>query len=1512
MKSTFFLIFFSLVSWALWSQPVNDNCSGLIDLGTLPSCNTSNIYTNVGASASNIGFGNNPSCFNGGAANRDVWFAFTVGNDFTDVTITVLGTASGPNGQPIGNPQIALYRGDCELDGLAELACISAADGSAQVALDVLGLTPGVTYYLRINDYSASAAPNAGDFTLCVDEYVPAINIGTSPGSSACFGTLYDSGGPDADYGGGENHTFVICPSDFHECIIIDLLSFATENGFDRVNFFAGNSTSAPLIASATGVDNGNEFEVFASSQCVTVQFISDGSLNNEGFELTWSCSPLPCGGSSETNPFVIDAIPFSWNGNTTCGAGSTFATSPCSNDAFLNGPEFVYTFNSPGNICASINITGAAPGTGVIVLDGPPSDPNTTCIATSPNGVINNANFQQPGTYYIVVANAQGCTNFNISIQPTECVFSAGLADVLCNPLNGCIEEGGVPSIFNFEDGFQDMPIATGVNNGCWFGVGIDPSFYWFTIEAQAAGPFGFIVSSADVPSDIDFNVWGPFTSEQVCESPQQVIQFITNNQPIRSSYAGGTEPTGLADVHPAFGYAVTDTYDCNGTGPQNNDDIVSTIQCQQGEVYVVLVNDWGNQIVNGGILVDWGPSNPAVLAPIGIEVVAGDTAVCSGETVQLEISSSVENISWIDPSGTLSCNNCLNPVASPTETTVYKAVVDAVCYLDTLEIRVEVFNLELGPDLTVCRGEEFVIVGGDEYSTASYLWQPPTGLNFSCLDCPNPTVTASQPGVYAIPAVLTAAFCQFQDTVVVTVLQQQAPEVPMVPNTQICEGDDIALGGTAVPGVTYNWVSSPIGFTSADANPVVSPLATTTYYLTTTNGLCPLPSVDSVVISVVPLPIVDINMSTTICQGDSIQLSGLTPESGVIYQWSGGNGLTDIGDPNTFASPTVTSIFTLQADRLGCIVSENIEITVTEISVDLTNADTTTICQGQTVQIQTSVSPVDQPVIWSVPGLSGTNFPVTPAATTEYIASVSIGSCFRADTIIIQVDSIPADLGFTLEPQKDVYCQGDQVIITSPIYDPALYPDIEHRWIQGLGQLTPDSLYNMVFAAEDTSEFVRITRHRGCIDTARILIRVIEPILPRIEPADTVICFGGSVSLRVVHNPSNAVTYEWQDPTAGLSCINCPNPTANPPGSIGYRVRTQIDGNCPEEAFASIIVNPLPFIQLIPPPIICLGDAIPLLASNPEPDATYVWTNLQDTSFRSTNPLLSVSPTATTTYRLQATNGCGTVESQVQVVVIGDTELNILGDLTICPGAPLNLQVEAIPSLPASTLANTVWTWQGGTATGATLSLVPGTTTTYTATVSLEQCGTATTSATVQVLAPADVSIAAARDTVFSRSEVALTLTTTPPTGNTIVWTPAPGSQSGDVYTFTAPENPDTTLLSQVYQVQITTAEGCTATDEIIIYVKKPRGDIPNIFSPNSDSKNDVFRIFNAEEISNIRIMVYNRWGQLVYESTDNVGWDGNYKGDPAPADVYIYRVQFTIGGETFDETGEVTLVR
>ena len=734
LSSTFFFLLFTTI---LMAQPGNDDCSGIVDLGPVPAC-PDDIFTNIDATASDIGFGNSPSCFNGGTAQNDVWFSFQTTNDLVNLSILLTGVTNGPNGTALTNPQIALYRGSCEFNGLAELACISAPNGDILTRLDILGLTPNETYFIRINDYSATAAPNWGDFQLCVDEYVPEINIGDEPSSGSCFGTLFDSGGPDGDYTNGENHTFTICPSDPHFCINIDLVDFAIEQGFDNLNFYAGADVSAPLIATATGFSNG-AFPIQVSSQCVTIEFTSDGSAVQSGFELTWQCLPINCDGSTPDNPTVINSIPFSTNGETTCDGAATFAASPCNDDDFLGGPETVFAYDSPGGICAEIEVTNAAFGTGVIVLDGPPDDANSVCVGQSSSGFIGAANLQDPGTYYIVVANPFGCTSFDLDITESDCQLSPSLADALCNPLNGCIEDGGVPSVFNFENGFQDIDVETDINGGCWLGFGAQPDFIWFTIQSQADGPFGFILESADNPSDIDFNVWGPFSEDEVCENQADVINFIENNQPIRSSWAGGADPTGLASIHPVLGTAVTDEYDC-GAGPgAGGDDFVSVINTQVGEVYVVLINDWGNNIGDAGISVDWGPSQPDVLAPVPIEVMGGDTAICAGEPVQLLIETPVDNIQWFGDTASLSCTFCADPIATPDQTTIYKAVVDAVCYTDTVEIEVSVFDVDAGPDLTVCRNLEFDIEAGSDFPNATYEWTAPTEVTLSCTDCSN-----------------------------------------------------------------------------------------------------------------------------------------------------------------------------------------------------------------------------------------------------------------------------------------------------------------------------------------------------------------------------------------------------------------------------------------------------------------------------------------------------------------------------------------------------------------------------------------------------------------------------------------------------------------------------------------------------------------------------------------------------------------------------------------------------
>ena len=157
----------------LEAQPVNDDCSGIIDLGEGYICPSPEVYNNIEATPSSIfsNPGDNvPECFQGGNVFRDVWFAFHVPADgsIVDFEIIISGV-DGPNGS-ITNPQFAIYRGDCVEEGLAELDCASANDGETAVELEIYGLTPGITYFIRVDDWNNSAAPNAGDFEICIQE----------------------------------------------------------------------------------------------------------------------------------------------------------------------------------------------------------------------------------------------------------------------------------------------------------------------------------------------------------------------------------------------------------------------------------------------------------------------------------------------------------------------------------------------------------------------------------------------------------------------------------------------------------------------------------------------------------------------------------------------------------------------------------------------------------------------------------------------------------------------------------------------------------------------------------------------------------------------------------------------------------------------------------------------------------------------------------------------------------------------------------------------------------------------------------------------------------------------------------------------------------------------------------------------------------------------------------------------------------------------------------------------
>ncbi len=1528
MRSLFTLLFGLIIGTLSFAQPANDDCNGRIDLGVLPAC-TGAVFTNAEATASNIGTRNSPTCFNGSTTQRDVWFSFTTSSSITDITISVRGESGGASGRALANPQIAVYRGDCSLNGLSEIGCISAPNGSDQVRLDVFGLSPGTTYFLRVNDYSATAAPNSGDFSVCIQQYVAAINMGEASGSNACFGTLYDSGGPDGDYDDFEDYTFTICPTEPHSCIEIDLLNFDIEpvllNIFgDVLRFYAGDNTSAPLIAEVYGQDIGTPFKIQAKSPCITVEFQSDFLVAFPGFELTWQCSSEPCENRSLDNPVEITALPFAQSGLSTCESAATFAETPCVNDVFLNGPEYVFTYNSLGGTCISVEVANAIEGTGVLILSGPPSDSATTCIARGTDGTIASANLRNAGTYYIVVANAGGCTPFDLKIEETTCSLSPALVDALCNPLNGCVRLDGLPTIFDFEDGFQDIEIQRDVNNGCWLGFGVEPNFYWFTIQSQADGPFGFILDSADpqIPSDLDFNVWGPFTQEEVCGNKDEVIAFIRNNQPIRSSWSPTPGATGLADRHPIFGTPVTDNYDCGDEPGADGDDFVRTIPTRRGEVYVVLINDWGNLIGEEGVAINWSPSNPAVLEQIPAVVEAGDTSICAGESVQISISSAVNAITWLNDTNTLSCDNCPNPVAMPLKTTVYRALVDAVCYNDTLDVTVEVYDVDAGPDVTVCRGEQFEIIAGSSFADATWQWNVPDGINFSCTNCPNPTVIAPNPGVYTVTVALNAPICTLRDTVVITVRSEQAPQYVISNDLEICRGESVNLGGAANTNTTYNWSSNPVGFTSSDANPRVTPQQTTTYLLNVSTPACPITKLDSVTITVYVPPVLNVAADTSVCQEQPVLLGIGQPEADVVYEWRGPQLIDNPSDYNTLAFPASLGNYTLIATRGTCEVRDTVQVNITPIDIDiLTNGqdlDTIRLCRGDELNLTAFFVPNNAQVVWSpdngtLSDTIGMSVIAKPQTKTTYVATVTVDACIRVDSIVVLVDSLPANLA--IMPGDTSICEGSLVILKSPTFEPKDFMDIKFLWQPGNGQQTPDSLYNMVIQGDTTTRYFRTTTNGVCVDTAYADIMV-KPI-PQLEiiPSDTTVCPGEQLKYQVIR-PDGVTKPMWMPPN-GLSCTECFDPIATGFNTIQYQFSAELDG-CPGSASATLNVFPTPLVNLNARTQICRGETIQLNAAF-TPGATYTWTSSTDPNFRSNDPLLEVAPTENTTYNLVAEiGGCDPVEASITITVVQPADVNVSANQTICQGESVTLTANG--TAPDGVNETYLWRWNGQTSNQSTITVNNLTDDTQFELIYIygENCGVVRK--TVNVAVEESVIIdeivvepeAYLVEGVPAGDAVTLTVLTTPanPVGASYVWT-ANGQPIGSNNPQVQDEPVEDPTL---YKVSITSPNGCISMDSISLTVIPPQHIIPNAFTPNGDGRNDFFNVVAKGQIEIVEFRVYNRWGQLVYDNEDpNRGWDGKHNGNPAPADVYVYYIVIRYpDGQEFTERGDVTLIR
>ena len=144
----------------------------------------------------------------------------------------------------------------------------------------------------------------------------------------------------------------------------------------------------------------------------------------------------------------------------------------------------------------------------------------------------------------------------------------------------------------------------------------------------------------------------------------------------------------------------------------------------------------------------------------------------------------------------------------------------------------------------------------------------------------------------------------------------------------------------------------------------------------------------------------------------------------------------------------------------------------------------------------------------------------------------------------------------------------------------------------------------------------------------------------------------------------------------------------------------------------------------------------------------------------------------------------------------------------------------------------------------------------------------------------------------------------------GSSVLWNPVTNLDNPASYT---PVFKGTT--EQLFTIDITTKTGCVTTDtQMVKLVKSIEIYVPNAFTPDGDGKNDVLRpvMFGIKKLNSFR--VYNRWGQLFYQSSDaGHGWDGLFRGNKQEMQTLVWVVEaLGVDGNIYTRKGTSVLLR
>jgi gliding motility-associated-like protein len=801
-----------------------------------------------------------------------------------------------------------------------------------------------------------------------------------------------------------------------------------------------------------------------------------------------------------------------------------------------------------------------------------------------------------------------------------------------------------------------------------------------------------------------------------------------------------------------------------------------------------------------------------------------------------------------------------------------------------------------------TICPGNSAILTATPSVVGGSYLWLPGGQTT--------PTISVSPLTATTYSVGYLSSVCTASTTALVSISSTLALSAN---SPAICSGNTATLTGTGA--TTYSWS------TGATTNTIaVSPISTTTYTLfgSNTSG-CTNTVIATVVVNA--LPTVTVN-SPAICSGQTATLTGA---GATTYSWSSGATTTSLT-----VSPISNANYTVTGTTAGCTNTAVANVVVT--TAFTLSVNNPTICSGNTATLAVSGA---NTYTWSN-GFLGSTQTVSPTSNTNYTINGTNGSCTGSTTATVFINALP-----NISVNILTICAGQSGTLTASGVS-------TYTWSTGV------NTNSIVASPTITSTYTVLgTNASGCTNTLVATISVNQ--LPIITINSPTICIGATATL----TPSGATTYSWM---TGSTL----NPlTVSPVVTSTYMVTGTLSG-CTNTAITTVTVNPLPIVS-INSPTICSGQLAFLTGAGA---STYTWSNGSVV-----NPL-TVSPVATSNYSVlgMSAAGCyGVAASTVEVVptptistvatptiVCSGKEsiLNAFGatSYTWMPGPVLNSTVSVMPNatsvytvigtngtapnLCASTqialvnvipqtnviafpndtlclgesviiraLGGTVFSWQPtlGVANPSSnnTSVSPTATTIYTVTGSVG--GLCPATATVEIVVNPLPYVYAGRDTIINVDESYVLSGI----GNVPVGFLAP-TNTPLICNFcpVVEVNPSVTTC---YILKGENQYGCVSYDDVCVNVKYDyQIFIPNSFSPNGDSENDVF-IPNGYGLVSIYLEIFDRWGELIFASKDDeIGWNGKNKGVVCEQNTYIYRAQIkTVYGNTVYKAGHISLL-